>query len=365
MNTRTNVTPGLRSKAAASFVACLATLLALPVNAAIDIPNVPLQSGTVVPPNILYILDDSGSMSWDFMPGAFNSGGVPATAPTDIKLQAYTRNTIYYNPATTYLPWRNADGSFQASTPYGAVYNSNTLASGTTVTLAGSDRVFYVPKVGATDLADSRQYIRYALRSDANGGLIRRSERDAGNAEINITNLSSVTWDTPLGPITRTVAQERANFANWYSFHRTRTKVAKAGTSYAFTELGENIRVGFDTIWERDTYDIPVNQDLGLFRDNGGGFTYTNKSTWFSRVFNATASNGTPLRAALNRAGGYFSDDSGNGPWGPGSGTSQLSCRQNFAILTTDGYWNSDTGPGGGDSVAGPVHTSTSGATGG
>ncbi len=365
MNTRTNVTRGLRNKATAFFAACLATLLALPVNAAIEIPNVPLQSGTVVPPNILFILDDSGSMAWDFMPGASNSGQVPATAPTAIQLQAYTRNTLYYNPATTYLPWRNADGSFLPSTPYTAVFNSPTLASGGTITLADADRTFYVPKVGATDLADSRQYFRYILRSNANGGQIRRSERNAANAEINVTNLASVTWDTPLGPITRTVAEERANFANWYSFHRTRTKVAKAGTSYAFTELGENIRVGFDTIWERNTYDIPVTQDLGLFRDNGGGFTYTNKSTWFNRVFNATASNGTPLRAALNRAGQYFSETGGSGPWGPGSGTSQLSCRQNFAILTTDGYWNSDAGPAGGDSVAGPVHTSTSGATGG
>lgn len=365
MNTRTNAPNRLHNKAMAFVVACLATLLALPVNAAIDIPNVPLQSGTVVPPNILFILDDSGSMAWDFMPGAFNSGGVPNTAPDNIKLQAYTRNTIYYNPHTTYLPWRNADGSFRSSTPYTAVYTSDTLASGGTGTLANNDRTFYVPKVGATDLADSRQYVRYILRSDGNGGQIRRNERDAANAEINVTTVGSVTWDTPLGPVTRTVAEERANYANWYSYHRTRTKVAKAGTSYAFTDLGENIRVGFATIHQRNEYDIPVTQDQGLFRDNGGGFSYTNRSTWFSRVFDATASSGTPLRAALGRAGAYFSETGGSGPWGPGSGTSQLSCRQNFAILTTDGYWNSDTGPGGGDSVAGPVHTSTSGATGG
>lgn len=363
MITRTNTPNRFRQRATALMAACLATLLALPVHAAIEIPDVPLQSGTVVPPNILFILDDSGSMAWDFMPGASDSGQVPSTAPTAIQLTAYTRNTLYYNPATTYLPWRRADGTFFPDTPYSAVYTSTTLASGGTGTLANSDRTFHVPKAGATNLADSRQYYRYTLRSDANGGLIRRIEWDAGNNVINATDLTSVTWDTPLGPVTRTVAQERANFANWYSYHRTRTKVAKAGTSYAFNDLGENIRVGFDTIWERNTYDIPVNQDLGLFRDNGGGFSYTNRTTWFERVFNATASDGTPLRAALNRAGQYFSSDSSSGPWGPGSGTSQLSCRQNFSILTTDGYWNSDTGPAGGDSVDGPVHTSTAGAT--
>lgn len=363
MNTRASCSHHLRGHAAAILTTCLATLLALPVRAAVEIPNVPLQSGSIVPPNILFILDDSGSMGWTFMPGAFGSNGVPATAPTDIKLETYARNTIYYNPAITYLPWRNADGSFRVSTPYSAVYSSTTLASGITTDLRSADRVFYVPKSGATDLSDSRQYLRYSLRSDANGGLIRRSERNALNNEINVTNLTSVTWDTPDGPVTRTVAQERANFANWFSYHRTRTKIAKAGTSYAFNDLGENIRVGFATIHQRDEYPIPVNQDLGLFRDNGGGFLFTNRSTWFDRVFAASASSGTPLRAALGRAGTYFSRADSLGPWGPGSGTSQLSCRQNFAILTTDGYWNSDTGPGGGDSEAGPVHTSTSGAT--
>lgn len=363
MNTHTLAPTRPRRRAAALFTACAATLLAMPVSAAIEIPNVPLQSGTVVPPNILYILDDSGSMAWDFMPGASGSGGVPGTAPDDIKLQTYARNTLYYNPAVTYLPWRNADGSFRANTPYNAAFSSNTLASGGTIDLRTEERIFYVPKAGATDLADSRQYVRYSLRTDAQGNNIRRSERNAANEEINVTTVTSVTWDTPDGPVTRTVAQERANFANWYSYHRTRTKVAKAGTSYAFSDLGENIRVGFATIHQRDEYPIPVTQDMGLFRDNGGTFSYTNRSTWFNRVFGATASSGTPLRAALTRAGEYFSSDSGTGPWGPGTGTSQLSCRQNFAILTTDGYWNSDTGPAGGDSVAGPVHTSTAGAT--
>ncbi len=363
MSTRMTTPNRFRQRASALMAACLATLLALPVNAAIDIPDIPLQSGTIVPPNILFILDDSGSMGWDFMPGASNPGQVPATAPTDIRLTAYTRNTLSYNPSTTYLPWRRADGSFFPNTAYTSVFSSATAATGGTINLAGGDRTFHVPDAGATNLADSRQYYRFILRSDGNGGLIRRSEWNGANAIINQVDLISVTWDTPLGPVTRSVAEERANYANWYSYHRTRTKVAKAGTSYAFNDLGENIRVGFDTIWERSTYDIPVNQDLGLFRDNGDNLGFTNRTTWFDRVFAAIASNGTPLRRALTRAGDYFSSPAANGPWGPGTGTSQLSCRQNFAILTTDGYWNSDTGPGGGDSVAGPVHTSTSGAT--
>jgi len=57
----------------------------------------------------------------------------------------------------------------------------------------------------------------------------------------------------------------------------------------------------------------------------------------------AAGRDGTPLLPALNRAGQYFSSNSASGPYGPQSGQGQLSCRQNFSILTTDGYWNSGT----------------------
>ena len=48
----------------AAPAAFVATLLALPVNA-ITIPDEPLSTGIRVAPNILFILDDSGSMAWE------------------------------------------------------------------------------------------------------------------------------------------------------------------------------------------------------------------------------------------------------------------------------------------------------------
>ena len=49
---------------------------------------------------------------------------------------------------------------------------------------------------------------------------------------------------------------------------------------------------------------------------------------------------GTPLKEALNRAGQYFSRSDDAGPYGPAP---HLSCRRNFTILTTDGYYNPAT----------------------
>jgi type IV pilus assembly protein PilY1 len=153
-------------------------------------------------------------------------------------------------------------------------------------------------------------------------------------------------------PGSRTEAEEKTNFATWYSYHRTRIKVAKAGASEAFGQLGSSIRVGFDSIWNRNSnswtysgsvstsatpaYKIPVGTDEGLFRGD-------NRTNWFTQLQNARGYNGTPLHGALQRTGKYFEDTGSSGPWGPGT-TGQLSCRQNFAILTTDGYWNSYTG---------------------
>lgn len=173
---------------------------------------------------------------------------------------------------------------------------------------------------------------------------------------------------TPTG---RTLAAEKANFATWYSYHRTRMKAAKAGASVAFRPLGNGVRVGFNTIWDRVDYRIPVQDgNDGRFVNNiddpntPANESTTSRTDWYESLFSAAASNGTPLRAALNRAGAYFKESDADGPYGPEAGADQLSCRQNFAILTTDGYWNSDSESGGNsDNTAGVLIKGVKGAT--
>ena len=75
-------------------------------------PDLPLQTGAAYPPpNIMFILDDSGSMAWDFMPGANSSSEVPQVDPVHVQLNAYPRNTLYYNPRISYLPWIKSDNT--------------------------------------------------------------------------------------------------------------------------------------------------------------------------------------------------------------------------------------------------------------
>jgi type IV pilus assembly protein PilY1 len=348
----------LLAKVRAGLFAFLATVLALPVNAGITIPNEPIQVGGRIAPNILFILDDSGSMADEYMPDGLAN---------DWQRQAYPRNTIYYNPFISYQPWItvNASGAhvpMTGGTSYSAVYSDAANATGS-LDLLTNVRTFYVPinpaNQSATYLADQANYYRYQILTD---GQVIRSQRlartgsapnynngPALNSGCTNTN-NTVTWRNctrTTSVANRTEAQERANFAIWYSYHRTRMKVAKAGSGQAFSELGSNYRVGFRTIHKQNltgnpiTFSKPilVSRNEGLFVDSGAN---NNRSVWFQRLYGTTANGVTPLRDALNEAGRYYEyDTSATGPFGTGTtGVAQLSCRQSFSLLTTDGYRN-------------------------
>ena len=158
-----------------------------------------------------------------------------------------------------------------------------------------------------------------------------------------------------IGTFQRSVDDEKINFATWYSYYRTRIKTAKGGAAEAFNTQGNKVRVGYRSLHGNNSnsnFDIPVkdNNDGRFVNNDGtnGNPATSSRSKWFNRLFKASADNGTPLQWALNSAGTYFQGTGDSGPYGPEPTASQLSCRQNFAILTTDGYWNEKTNGDGG-----------------
>jgi type IV pilus assembly protein PilY1 len=420
---------GSRHALPSLLAACLLTAAAGNAKA-VEFPNVPLESGAQYPPpNVMFILDDSGSMEETTM-----YTKVSNVSPANIRDFAAVRNTIYYDPAVTYKPWIKADGSrYTAGLSYTSVLTDPTKLTGDSTNLTWRPFTFYVPKTGATNLALTASYWRYDILSG--GGSILRTDYlntsgypvndiddnsgmtdvgtftvPAGAGAINVnlsggthgdntsannddgngadlylrfnaapttsdytcrsiggSNTESCTiysptagtwyigiaaasryrdvdvkverWINPTAslPTSRTLSQEKVNIATWYSYHRTRMKVAKAGASEAFYGLPSNLRIGYTNIHAdaASQFDIPVGNDDGLFRDD-------NKEDWFAHLHdeNTASPSYTPLRTGLVNAGEYFKNTDADGPWGPETGTSQLACRQNFAILTTDGYWN-------------------------
>jgi len=121
---------------------------------------------------------------------------------------------------------------------------------------------------------------------------------------------------------------ERQNFANWFSYYRTRILTMKSGAGRAFATIGSTYRVGFMTIYATPSSSTTDPQYLSI-KD----FDPTQKASWYSKFYAMDAAGATPLKAALSTAGRNFAGKLGPDPV-------QYSCQQNFLILTTDGYWN-------------------------
>lgn len=119
--------------------------LALTVSLALPLPSLaasaalataPLATATTstVKPNVMFILDDSGSMDWDYLPDwANDSHPVTGTGYTSMPelFKNNGFNGVAYNPAVTYTPpvLYNADGTLNTTTypnipsPWTAVKN--------------------------------------------------------------------------------------------------------------------------------------------------------------------------------------------------------------------------------------------------
>ncbi|MDO9364796.1 MAG: PilC/PilY family type IV pilus protein [Methylotenera sp.] len=145
------------------------------------------------------------------------------------------------------------------------------------------------------------------------------------------TSYPKTTSRTDCTGATCTYDQEITNFANWYAYYRTRMQSMKSAASLAFKPIDSRYRVGFINI-TTDNY-LPIDK----FDAGSGG----QKDKWYTKLFGTNPSSTTPLRTALSTVGRIYA---GKKPVGS-SDPVQYSCQQNFALLTTDGYWNdSDSG---------------------
>jgi len=104
------------------------------------------------------------------------------------------------------------------------------------------------------------------------------------------------------------------NFANWFSYHRSRILAVQAGVTQAFAELDSGYRVGFCTIntckSSGTTPTLPIPH---------GKFTETNKTAFFDQIINVPIpAQGTPP-ARRSQLGGKITTKNGKDdrPLGP------------------------------------------------
>ncbi len=386
----------------------LLVLMPLPVQAALSLSDVPLFLTTAVDPNIIFTLDDSGSMQFEIMPddlitndarfvypvrvGTYGGNtysnyvvGFDADNKYTARLRSSHVNKIYYNPEVRYLPWSKADGSLMDNAsitcaphnPFNTAAgcrnfqedNSDTagvkwLNSGgtltdatATVTVTGTGKnkktvtvyesffpAVYFQYKGSGSINSASSYTQVEIKSG--------ETYTGGSGRTDCTAVPTCTYE-----------EEIQNFANWYTYYRSRVLLARAGVGRAFSAQGSNMRVAFGAINKGSTKIDEVNTETII--TGVRQFAGTDRINFFDILYNHTIpAAGTPLRTAMQGVGEYLKREDDRGPWSdtPGqSGGVQPICRQNYHILMTDGYWESNkaspTGINNADNTAGEIIT--------
>lgn len=373
-----------------SVVVMCALMAHLTVAEAVTIPLVPLQAINSAEPNIMMILDDSGSMQWEAMPdeityidylyprpsnlyGGSTYGNVAVDTSSTNRYARLLRsagvNKVYYDPTITYIPWSNPDGSlWPNAVPTAALNNPANAARGTRNLTIDLTEYSNWRNDSSTSTGDQTYYpatyFNYNGGGIWNAGSYTRVQIRPANAPF-----PKAASRTDCAGTTCTYDEEIKNFANWYTYYRSRILTARAGIGRAFALQGNNVRVGFGAINKDSTTVDGVSTStiiLGVRQ-----FTGTDRDTFFNRLYNWTIpTSGTPLRQALDDTGKYFMRTDSRGPWSstPGvSGGTDYTCRQSYTILMTDGYWNgsgaSSPADANTDGTSGPSHTGPNGQT--
>jgi type IV pilus assembly protein PilY1 len=130
-----------------------------------------------------------------------------------------------------------------------------------------------------------------------------------------------------------TYAEELQNFANWWSYYRIRLSLMKTATGKAFLSIDDRYRIGFITINPNNP--VTASKFLTVSR-----FNTAQRVSWYQKLYSQNTNGGTPLREALSRVGRYYGGVTSGINSGMGADPLQYSCQTNYALLTTDGYWN-------------------------
>ena len=137
-----------------------------------------------------------------------------------------------------------------------------------------------------------------------------------------------------------TYQEELQNFANWYAYYRTRMTMMKTAAGRAFTPITDRYRVGFITINPGSPVLSPSASATDVRYLPIGTFTSTQKDDFYKVLYAQENHGGTPLRQALSRVGRHYAGVTTGINQGMGEEPLTHSCQKNFALLTTDGYWN-------------------------
>lgn len=139
---------------------------------------------------------------------------------------------------------------------------------------------------------------------------------------------------------------EKTNFANWYSFYRNRALATISAANLAFYDLSPSARLSWQSLAGCTSFDGRNNScNSNAFQ----AFSSQHKRSLYDWMQNISFSGGTPLQAAMKRAGEFYRTDT---PWQKtpyaisGNTTANTyACRASYHIVMTDGIWGDTVKP--------------------
>ncbi len=359
--------------------------------------NIPFSAvSTNVQSNILFILDDSGSMNFEIV----RSDGIdddyridvtptfdtdltapliPATTERELLGACSGFNTIYYDPTEVYEPWAGEDengNEFVDQVATSARVNPYFTSIATPV---GGAQV-PIDAVGIVNLVtifDGNNNAGYIPWQDDGDGIFQAGEcvidPTAPNfsfvtvASLPVNPVTTTTTDPNTGVVTTTVDNNtQGNFANWFTYHRSRSFTAKNSLLRVIESSRQRVGVAglvgnvADGILIRDVDDIALS-DGTTEGDARRAAAIANKEALMRSVASSRSGGGTPLGISLLQAGEFFREggtvqnnffDSSNPTYNTTtdntiSSTSPIlnttnggTCQANYTILFSDGFAN-------------------------
>jgi len=329
----------------------------------VDIADTPLDTQLAASaPNLMFGLDDSGSMDWEIMTGEevglfevsgrdyeyifadpgdnLYTSGTNSHILYDEGKQAYWRsqwheyNVIYYNPGVDYEPWRadlgDADPDNPRSHPWYAANYFDLSA------------VFFT--IDATNVPNAHYYVWSESENKPYLVVIDNNRIDyyrVNDSNGIITTGELVNTVTPPNDIStgKTYTEARQNFANWYSYYRKRRSVSIAAIGNVIPKL-KGVMVGIRSI------NAQILQKVLPIAVNGVDRTNEILDKLFSYHAGNHTTGSTPIRKGLQKIGKYYHVNETITPAEAELSVSPLEddasgeCQQNFAIMFTDGAYN-------------------------
>lgn len=358
-----------------------------PVHGAMDLADVPMMTTIKpAPANIMILLDDSGSMTFEVLAAGYYEGRFPNPGEdeqngfcyifnhpgenafqdairymeqADRKLwksQSHEYNVMYYNPEISYNPWPG-DGNrdfLPANIEFPKLHPSKKNSG--VIDLDGES---FSVTLDMDALPDATLQVKHAhYFQEAENGVIYLVVLDGDEKKTKYFAITDVEGSAlaekvkkvksvpgPPGEIrVNEYDSARQNFANWFTYHRRRDYVAMNAIAGTIKNL-KGVRVGILSI--NGTIIVPL-KPVGVWED---GTYYDETTALLQELYACDFRGDTPLREALYDVGNYYRSHSktlshfrGNSvagehpPYLPEAEGG--ACQQSFAIIVTDGYYS-------------------------